>query len=113
MKDKKLKYAELLLKCLKLDEKKYLFVRIPDFLSDFTELIKKAANDYNLKEVHIEIEEPFKKHDLLKNLDQENINKHPMFDHKEYNRYAKLDAAFLFIQSMIPNLMNDIDPKKD
>lgn len=112
MKDKKLKYAELLLKCLKLDEKKYLFVRIPDFLSDFTELIKKAANDYDLKEVHIEVEEPFKKHDLLKNLDQENINKHPMFDHKEYNRYAKLDAAFLFIQSMIPNLMDDIDPKK-
>lgn len=112
MKDKKEKYAELLLKCLKLEEKKYLFVRIPDFLSDFTELIKKASEDYDLKEVHIEVEEPFKKHDLLKSLDQENINKHPLFDHKEYNRYAKLDAAFLFIQSMVPNLMDDIDSKK-
>lgn len=112
MKDKKQKYAELLLKCLKLEDKKYLFVRIPDFLSDFTELIKKAAENYDLKEVHIEVEEVFKKHDLIRDLDQENINKHPMFDHKEYNRYAKLDAAFLFIQSMVPNLMDDVDPKK-
>ncbi len=112
MKEKKLKYAELLLKCLKLEEKKYLFVRIPDFLSDFMELIQEAAKSYDLKEVHIEVEEVFKKHDLLRDLDQENINKHPMFDHKEYNRYAKLDAAFLFIQSMVPNLMDDVDPEK-
>lgn len=112
MKEKKRKYAELLLQCLKLDGKKYLFVRMPDFLGEFTELIKECAKNYDLKEVHIEVEEVFKKHDLLKSLDQENINKHPMFDHKEYNRYAKLDAAFLFIQSMVPNLMDDIDPKK-
>lgn len=112
MKDKKRKYAELLLKCLKLEDKKYLFVRIPSFLEEFKGLIEDEAKNYDLKEVHFEIEEVFKKHDLLKDLDQENINKHPMFDHKEYNRYAKLDAAFLFIQSMVPNLMDDIEPKK-
>ena len=32
-----------------------------------------------------------------------------MFDKSIFNKYAKLDAAFLFIQSMIPGLMDDVD----
>ncbi len=112
MKNRKEKYAKLLLQCLCLEKKDYLFVRIPNYLSEFKEYLEKAATEYPLKGVYFDVTDPLKKHELMKTLDQENINKHPLFDHAIYNKYAKLDAAFLFIQSMIPDLMNDIDPKK-
>lgn len=110
--DLKRKYAKLLLQGLKVEDKKYLFISLPSFLSEFKELLLDEAKAYNLKEVYVEETDVFKKHDLMKNLDQENIYKHPMFDRSIYNKYAKLDAAFLFIQSMVPNLMDDIDAKK-
>ena len=103
------KYAELLLKAVKVEDKKYLFIEIPDYLSDFTELLLEAAKSYDLREVYVEKVDVFKRHELLTTLDQENINKHPVFDKKIYNKYAKLDAAFLFIKSLIPNLMDDVD----
>lgn len=112
MNDLKIKYASLLLKALKVEDKKYLFIEIPDFLSDFKEILLKEAESYDLEEVYVYETDPFKKHELMVYLDQENINKHPMFDKSIFNKYAKLDAAFLFIQSMIPNLMDDVDPKK-
>lgn len=112
MKEKKIKYAELLLKCLKVDEKDYLFVSIPSFLDEFIDILKEVSKKYNLKEIYFDIVDPFKKHDLMVELDQENINKHPMFDHDIYNKYAKLDAAYLFVSSMVPDLMNDVNPKK-
>lgn len=107
-----LKYAKLLLQAVKLEDKKYLFVDIPPFLDDFIACLKEAAKEYDLKDIYFHSVDPFKKHDLMLELDQENINKHPMFDLSIFNKYAKLDAAFLFIKSYIPNLMDDIDPKK-
>ncbi len=112
MKKLKEKYAKLLLQCLCLEEKDYLFVRLPNYLSDFKKYLEEAASEYALKGIYFDVTDPLKKHELMKHLDQENINKHPFFDHSIYNKYAKLDAAFLFIQSMIPDLMNDIEPKK-
>lgn len=102
-------YAELLLKCVKLEDKKYLFVEIPCYLEEFIEILKEKTKKYNLIEAHFEIIDQYKKHELLVTLDQENIYKHPMFDKSIFNKYAKLDAAFLFIQSMIPGLMDDVD----
>lgn len=107
------KYADLLLKCVGADKKRVLFIEIPNYLSDFKDVLDRVSKNYsNIEEVHFEVFDPFKKHDLLLNLDQENINKHPLFDKSIFNKYAKLDAAFLFISSMIPNLMDDIDPEK-
>lgn len=107
----KSKYACLLLKALNLKNKKYLFIEIPTFLNDFKDLLLDAAKEYDLREVYVHEVDTFKKHDLMKSLDQENINKHPLFDYSIMNKYAKLDAAFLFIQSMVPNLMDDIESK--
>lgn len=109
---KKEKYAKLLLQALKLEDKKYLFIQLPSFLSDFKDLLLKEAEHYDLRDIYVDEQDVFKKHELLFNLDQENINKHPFFDKSIFNKYAKLDAAFLFIQSMVPNLMDDIDSKK-
>lgn len=112
MEENKYKYAKLLLECLKVKDKKYLFVDIPDYLDDFKDILERVSKEYDLNEVYFDVTDPFKKHDLMLNLDQENINKHPMFDKSIYNKYAKLDAAFLFIESMIPDLMSDVDPDK-
>lgn len=108
--DLKRKYARLLLDALNLENKKYLFIEIPNFLNEFKDLLLEEAKNFNFNEVYVLESDPFKKHDLMKSLDQENIYKHPMFDKSIFNKYAKLDAAFLFIQSMVPDLMNDIDP---
>lgn len=110
--DLKRKYAHLLLDCLNLKKGDYLFVSIPSFAQDFKKLIIDEAKEFELKNIYFDEVDSIKKHDLLKNLDQENINKHPLFDASIYNKYAKLDAAFLFIRSMIPKLMDDIDPMK-
>lgn len=112
MKKRMQKYAKLLLQALKVEDKKYLFIEIPNFLSEFKELLLEEAKSYDLEDVYVYETDPFKKHELMVYLDQENINKHPMFDKSIFNKYAKLDAAFLFIQSMIPDLMNDVDPEK-
>lgn len=106
------KYADLLLKCVRAEDKRYLFIDIPNFLSDFKDILLDVAKDYNLDEVYVYETDPFVKHDLMKKLDQENINKHPMFNKSIFNKYAKLDAAFIFIESMVPDLMSDIDPEK-
>lgn len=106
------KYAKLLLQALNLKEKKYLFIELPSFLSEFKELLLRASEEYDLREVYVSEKDVFKRHELLVSLDQENINKHPLFDESIKNKYAKLDAAFLFIQSMVPNLMDDVPPKK-
>lgn len=110
MDKRKYEYAELLLKCVCAQDKKYLFIEMPEYLSDFKKILEEAAEKYDLKEVHFELFDPFKKHELLISLDQENIYKHPMFDKSIFNKYAKLDAAFLFISSMVPNLMEDVEP---
>lgn len=110
--DLKRKYAHLLLDCLNLKENDYLFISIPKICCDFKNILIEEAKSYHLKDVFIDEIDSFKKHDLLKNIDQENIYKHPYFDASIYNKYAKLDAAFLFVRSMIPNLMDDIEPEK-
>ena len=108
----KRKYAYLLLKCLNLKENDYLFISIPKHISGFKKILLEECKKFNLKEVYVDEIDEYKKHDLMKYMDQENINKHPMFDSSIYNKYAKLDAAFLFVRSMIPSLMSDIEPIK-
>ena len=108
----KRKYAYLLLKCLNLKENDYLFISIPKHISGFKNILLEECKKFNLKEVYVDEIDEYKKHDLMKYMDQENINKHPMFDSSIYNKYAKLDAAFLFVRSMIPSLMSDIEPVK-
>ena len=106
---RKRRYAKLLLECLKLENKDYLFVQIPTFLSDFKEILLEESKNFNLKEVYFYEIDPFKKKELIEYLDEENIYKHPMFNLSIFNKYAKLDAAFLFIDSMVPHLMDGVD----
>ena len=106
---RKRRYAKLLLECLKLENKDYLFVQIPTFLSDFKEILLEESKNFNLKEVYFYEIDPFKKKELIEYLDEENIYKHPMFNLSIFNKYAKLDAAFLFIDSMVPHLMDGIE----
>ena len=112
MEDRIREYAKLLLECIKLNEKKYLVICGPSICNDFMNLLNEMSDDYNVKEVYIDSKDMYKRHDVLKNYDIEDIYKHPMFDECIYNKYAKLDAAFIFLESPIPNLMNDVDPEK-
>ena len=103
------KYANLLLKGVRVMDKKYLFIEIPNVVKDFKDILYEESKNYDLKEVYIEETNPIKKHEYLITQEYPNLIKLPIFDKSIYNKYAKLDAAFLFIRSEIPGLMDDVD----
>ncbi len=102
-------YANLLLKGVRVMDKKYLFIELPNYLDEFKNILVEEANKYNLNEVYVEEIDLFKKHEYLTTMDYANLIKLPIFDKSIYNKYAKLDSAFLFIRSDIPGLMDDVD----
>ena len=103
------KYANLLLKGVRAMDKKYLFISIPNTISYFKDILLEEATSFDLKDIYVDETDPFKKHEYLTTMDYANLIKLPIFDKSIYNKYAKLDAAFLFIRSDIPGLMDDVD----
>lgn len=103
------KYIKLITQAVNVKDKKYVFINMPLFLNKYENIWRDILED---KELYFDYSDVFKKHDLMRDLDQESINKHPLFDASIYDEYAKLDAAFIFIESPVPGLMNDIDPEK-
>ncbi len=103
------KYANLLLKGVRAMDKKYLFISMPNTISYFKDILLEEASSFDLKDIYVDETDPFKKHEYLTTMDYANLIKLPIFDKSIYNKYAKLDAAFLFIRSDIPGLMDDVD----
>lgn len=107
------KYIELLInKCTNLDENKVLFIsynkEIKEFVNKLVEYVKKMGVD----DIYLEEEDKYKIHDILKTYSLEQIEKSPIFNKKIWDEYAKKGASFLMIETEMPHLMDDIDPKK-
>lgn len=54
----------------------------------------------------------FEEHDLLKELTIQDIEKHNYFNDSIWDEYAKKKANFLIFRSLIPDVMDDIEPEK-
>ena len=107
------KYIEVLLNtCLKVDKDKPLFISVNIERMDFVRKLVTYAYSIGLKDIYVEVIDPYLKHNALKNLSLEELKKNSMFNKEKWNEYGLKDAAFLMLASEMPGLMDDIDSKK-
>lgn len=105
------KYARVILEsCLKIDKGQPLFISYNIERKDFVNIITDIAHELGVEDIYFDESDPYKKHDLLKTLDIEELK--PYWNKEKWNEYAKKDAAFLMLASENPGLMKDIDSKK-
>jgi len=107
------KYIELLLKrCLKVDKNDPLFISYNKLNKDFVDKVIKYAEDLGIKDIYLDEEDSYYIHDLLNELEIDEIKNHEAFNSKKWDEYAEKNAAFLLLDSEIPDLMTDIDSEK-
>ena len=107
------KYVELLLKrCLRLDEVRPLFINYDVINKDFASLIVKYAKKMNITDIYLNEVDIKKEHDFLLKNSNDEIKESKMFDNSVWDEYAKKDAAFLILDTEIPNLMDDVPSSK-
>lgn len=107
------KYAKVLLEtCLKIEKNQPLFIIYNIERSDFVRIITKQAIEMGVKDIYFEGSDPYLKHELLKNLEVEELKKLSFWNKEIWNVYAKKNAAFLMLASENPGLMKDIDSDK-
>ena len=107
------KYVELLLKiCLKIEETSSLFISYNKINKDFAIKLENYAKEVGISDVYLDETDSYEIHDILNNIKLEDIEKEEKFNCKIWDEYAKKDAAFLMLDALIPNLMDDIDSEK-
>ena len=107
------KYAEVLLNnCLKIENNQPLFISANNERMDFVRIVLEIALKKGVKDFYLDIQDPYIKHELLKELEVEDLKKLPIWNKEIWNEYAKKNAAFLMLASTTPGLMKDIDPAK-
>ena len=107
------KYAKVLLEsCLKVEKNQPLFISVNIERIDFARIVHKIALNMGVKDIYIDIVDPYLKHDALKNLEVEELKELSYWNKENWNIYAKKNAAFLMLTSQTPGLMKDIDAKK-
>ena len=111
--DLKEKYAKVILEsCLKIEKNQPLFISYDVERSDFVRVVTKIAYKLGVKDIYYEKNDPYLKHEALKNLDLKDLKKLSFWNKEMWNVYAKKNAAFLMLASVTPGLMKDIDSKK-
>ena len=107
------KYIELLLKrCLNFDKSKSLFLSYDKVNKRFADKVISYAKNMGVLDIGIDCEDIYERHEKLKNIKLEDIEKDSYFDKSNWDIYAKKDASFLMLESEFPGVMDDIDPKK-
>lgn len=113
MEEYKIKYAEVLLNsCLKVEKNQPLFISFPIERIDFVKVVSDVAKRIGINDIYYDVSDPYLKHDLLKELEVDELKKLPYWNKDIWNIYAKKNAAFLMLSSEYPGLMNDILPTK-
>lgn len=113
MKEKMIKYAQVLLKtCLKVDDSQPLFISGNIERIDFMRILADEAYKLGLKDICVEIVDPVLKHSALKNLDLEELKNTEYWNKTKWNEYAEIGGAFLMLASETPGLNKDIDSQK-
>lgn len=108
-----LKYIKLLMdKCLVFEKSNSLLISFNKLNRDFVDKIVLYAKNMGIEDIYLEEIDFYYRHELLKKLSLDEIKKHEYFTSKMWNEYAKKDATFLYIESEMPGLMDDIEPEK-
>lgn len=107
------KYAKVLLEtCLKIEEDQPLFLSFDIERIDFARVVEKVAFELGVKDIYFDINDPYLKHEALKNLEVEELKELSFWNKELWNIYAKKNAAFLMLTSTTPGLMKDISSEK-
>lgn len=107
------KYIELLLKkCVNLSQSKILFINYDIINQDFVDKLVEGAKTLGVEEVYLDKNDIYQEHDILKNIELNDIESHPYFDRSIWNEYAERNANFLIFRAPNPGLMDNIDPQK-
>ncbi len=107
------KYAQVLLDtCLKVDKGQPLFISANPERLDFVRIVCKLAYERGVTDIHLELIDPYLKHDALLNLGVEELKQTHYFNKKIWDIYAKKGSAYLMLASETPGLMKDVDQKK-
>ena len=109
----KKKYARVILEsCLKIEKGQPLFISYNIERQDFVDIVIEIAKELGVTDIYCDVSDPYKKHDLLKELEVDELKKLPYWNKEKWNEYGEKDAAFLMLASENPGLMKDIDSKK-
>ena len=112
MNDKLEKYARVILEsCLKV-EGEPLFISYNSEVSYFVRILAQVAYKLGVKDIYFDSVDVYLKHDLLLNLDFEDLKSYSFWDKKIWNEYAKKGASFVMLASETPGLMSDVDQEK-
>lgn len=107
------KYIELLVnKCTDLKNNKILFISFNKEIRPFIDKLVNYCKNIGVDDIYLEEEDRYLIHDELIKMSNEEIEKSPYFNKQIWDEYAKKKASFLMLETEIPNLMDDIDPKK-
>ena len=107
------KYIKLILeRCLLLKKDIPLFISYPLIIRDFVLKLVNHAKKMGIKDIYLEEKNSYEVYYVLKNYSLKELETSPLFDAKIWDVYAKKKAAFLMLESEIPNLMNGIDSLK-
>ena len=108
------KYIELLLKkCLNFEKGKSLLIHV-DFKEHlkFAEKIKEKAIEMGINDICICCNDLDDIHEYLKNTNLEDIKLNPLISRSDWDVYAKKSGGLLFLNSTVPELMDDIPTEK-
>ena len=107
------KYIKLLLEgSLKINKNTPLFISYPLICRPFVMNLKAYAEKLGVKDIYLDEKNPYEVYYVLKNSSLKEMENNPLFDAHIWDEYAKKKAAFLMLESEIPNLMEDIEPSK-
>ena len=107
------KYSNMILKvCLRVKENQPLFISFNSERLDFVRIVAREAYKLGVKDIYFDCIDSILKHDMLKNLDIENLKNSTYFNRYMWNEYARKGAAFVMLASETPGLMIDIDSDK-
>lgn len=107
------KYIDLLLKkCINFNNSKSLFISYQPENIDFINKIVNKAKEYGVIDIYLYNENVYEKHEILKKISVNEIERHPFFNKKIWDEYALKGASFLILESEYPGLMDDIAPEK-
>lgn len=107
------KYSNMILNvCLRVKSNQPLFISFNSERLDFVRILAKEAYKIGVKDIYFDVIDSEIKHDMLKNLDIEDLKNSTYFNRYMWNEYAKKGAAFVMLASETPGLMSDIDSEK-
>lgn len=113
MKEKFLKYSELLLdRCLDIKKGQPLLISAPIESIDFVRVLSDCALKKGVTDIYFDWYDEELKHQQLLCLSDDYLVNSLFWNKKIYDEYAKKDSAFLMFVSDDPDIMNDIDSNK-